>query len=188
MSVISKFLKKVTLIKDKDTWTAKEWIQVFLAKLDLVNWSNPVELITNCNPNFLSKFWAAQFKKLEVKLFYSTAYHPQIDRSSQRTNQTVEIALQFFIYAFNNPRLWPQVLSQIQAIINNNSSSSTRKTSNKVPYSFFLCRPLDLLAALSTPDVLVACADATKAVSFALFNQKVTYKWKHKPLFMKIGE
>ena len=106
MSVTCKFSKRVTLIEGKDTWTAEEWAHAFLARLDLVNWGLLGELITNRDPKFLSKFWTALFEKLGIKLLYSTAYHPQTDGSSKRTNQTVEIALQFFIYALDNPALW----------------------------------------------------------------------------------
>lgn len=96
--------------------------------------------------------------------------------------------MRFFIHAFNNSGLWPQVLPWIQAIINNSSSSSTGKMPNEVVYDFFLRRLLDLLAALSTPDTLAACVDTSKAVSFALLNQKVTYDRKYQPLFMIVGE
>ncbi len=105
ISVTCKFSKKVILIEDKDTWIAKEWAYVFLAWLDLINWGLPRELITNCSPKFLNKFLTVLFEKLGVKLLYSTIYHPQIDESSKKTNQTVEIALRFFVHAFNNPGL-----------------------------------------------------------------------------------
>ncbi len=96
--------------------------------------------------------------------------------------------LRFFIHALDSPGFWYQVLPRIQAIINNTSSSSTGKTPNEVAYGFSPRRPLDLLAALPTPNVLAARADAAEAVSFALLNQKVTYDRKHQPLFMKVGE
>ena len=163
-------LQKVTLIEGKDTWTVKKWAHAFLARLDLVDWGLSGELIINCNPKFLSRFWTALFKKLRVKLLHSIAYHPQIDGSSERTNQTVEIALRFFVHALDNPGLWPQVLPRIQAIINNTSSSSTGKTPNEVAYGFSPWRPLDLLAAHPTPDALATCTDAAEAVSFALLN------------------
>lgn len=144
------------------------------------------ELITNCNPKFLSKFWTTLFKKLGVKLFYSIAYYSQTDRSSERRNQTIEIVLQFFIQAFYNPGLWLQVLPRIQTIINNTSSFSNRKTPNTVAYGFFPCRFFDFLAAFLTLDALATCADVLKAVSFALLNQKMTYNQKYPPLFIKI--
>ncbi len=188
MSVTCKFSKRVTLIEGKDTWTAKEWAHAFLARLDLVDWGLPGELITDRDPKFLSKFWTALFEKLGVKLLYSTAYHLQTDGSSERTNQTVEIALRFFIHALDNSGLWPQVLPRIQAIINNTSSSSTGKTPNKVAYGFSPRRLLDLLAVLPIPNALATRTDAADAVYFTLLNLKVTYDRKHQPLFMKVGE
>ena len=100
----------------------------------------------------------------------------------------VEIVLRFFIHTLDNPGLWLQVLPQIQAIINNTSSSSTGKTPNEMAYNFSPRRLLDLLAALPTPDALAARTDVAEAVSFALLNQKVTYNRKHQSLFMKVGE
>ena len=123
-----------------------------------------------------------------MKLLYNTAYHSQTDGSSERTNQTVEIALRFFVHAFLNPSEWPQVLPRIQAIINNTSSLTTGKTPNELAYGFSSRRPLDLLAALPIPDALAARADATEAIFFALLNQKLTYDCRHQPLFMKVGK
>lgn len=112
----------------------------------------------------------ALFKKLGVKLFYSTAYHPQTDGSSKKTNQTVEIVLRFFIHTLDNLRLYSQVLLQIQAIINNTSSSLIGKTHHKVTYDFSPYRPLDLLTALPTSNALAAPTNVTEAVSFVLLN------------------
>lgn len=96
--------------------------------------------------------------------------------------------LRFFIYALNNPGLWPQILFYIQTIINNTSSSSAEKTPNKIAYNFFPHFLLDLLAAFPTPNALAAYADAAKVTSFALLNQKLTYNRKHQLLLIKVGE
>ena len=107
ISVTYKFSKRVTLIKGKDTFTAKDWSHAFLAKLDFVDWGLSGDFITDRDPKFLSKFWTSLFEKLGVKLLYSTAYHPQTDGSSERTNQTVEIALRFFVHTLVDPSEWP---------------------------------------------------------------------------------
>lgn len=164
----------------------EEWAHAFLVRLDFVNQGLPGKLITNRNPKFFSIFWTALFEKLRVKLLYRIAYHPQTDKSNEMTNQAVEIALRFFVYALNNSGLWPQVLLRIQAIINNTSSSSTKKTLNEVAYGFSLYHLLDLLAALLILNALAACANIVKTISFALFNQKVTYNWQHQLMFMKV--
>lgn len=43
-------------------------------------------IISDRDPKFLSDLWASLFKLLGVKLLYSTAYHPQTDGASERTN------------------------------------------------------------------------------------------------------
>lgn len=128
------------------------------------------------------------FKKLGVKLLYSIAYHPQTDGLNKRTNQTVEIALRFFVYALKDPTLWLEVLLQIQSILNNTSSSTTGKTPNKVAYSFFSYRPLDLLSPPGLPAVFQTRADVADAIFFVLTNQKAHYNRKHQPLFLKVED
>lgn len=188
MSVTCKFSKRVILIEGKDTWTAKNWAHAFLNRLDLVDWGLPGELTTDQDPKFFSKFWTALFEKLGVKLSHSTAYHSQTDGSSEKTNQTVEFALCFFVHAPENSAYWPQVVLQIQRIINNTSSSITDKMPNKVVYGFASRRPLDLLEALPSPDTLAAQANTEEAISFAMINHQLAYNRKHQPLFMKVDE
>lgn len=73
--VTCKFSKRITLIKGKDTWTAKEWAHAPFSRLDLIEWSLPKEPITDYDAKFFSKFWTVQFKKLGVKLLYYSAYY-----------------------------------------------------------------------------------------------------------------
>jgi len=54
------------------------------------------------------------FRRLGVKLLYSTTYDPQTDGQSERTNQTVYIASRFAIATLTNPDAWPSVLLRIQ--------------------------------------------------------------------------
>ncbi len=103
MSVTYKFSKRVTLIEGADTWSAEQWADAFFNRLDLIDWGFPGELITDCDPKFLNKFLTALFRKLRVKLLYSTAYHLETDGYSHRTNQMVEITLCFFVYVIDNP-------------------------------------------------------------------------------------
>lgn len=100
--VTCKFSKRITLIERMDTWLSKQWAHAFFQCLDLLNWGFPRELITDRNPKLLSAFSTALFTKLGVKLLYSTAYYPQTNRSSECTNQTIEIALCFFVHALEN--------------------------------------------------------------------------------------
>ena len=187
MSVTCKFSKRVTLIEGADTWSAEQWAQAFLKRLDLIDWGLPGDLTTDWDPKFLSKFWAELFARLGVKLLYNTSYHPQTDGSSERTNQTVEIALRFYIQALEDPSLWLEVLTRIQSILNNTSSLTTGKTPNEIAYGFSPCRPLNLLSDPLLPNTFQARADAADAISFALAYQKAYYNQKYQTLFTKVG-
>ncbi|GJS66661.1 putative reverse transcriptase domain-containing protein [Tanacetum coccineum] len=50
----------------------------------------PVSIICDRDPRFASNFWRSLQKALGTNLDMSTAYHPQIDRQSERTIQTLE--------------------------------------------------------------------------------------------------
>lgn len=136
MSVTYKFSNQVTFNPDPNTQSVKNWVHAFLKRIDLIDRGLPGELITDCNPKFLSFFRKALFIKLEVKLLYSIAYHLQTDGVSKQTNQTVKIVLQFFVNAINDSFCWPKVLPHIQSLFNNTSSSTIGKTFNKVAYKF----------------------------------------------------
>ena len=75
MSVINKYIKRVTFISKKITWIVKDWVKALLNKLVIANWELFKTLISNRDRKFLSKMWNTLFKHLKVILLYSTAYH-----------------------------------------------------------------------------------------------------------------
>ena len=127
MSVTCKYSKQVTLVLGKNTWSAEECAWVLLSRLKLIDWNLPAVLISDRNPKFLSKLWAALFTKLKVELLHSTAYHPQTDNFSGKINQTVEIVLCFHVYSIPNMHEWTVLLLRIQSLLHNRSFFTTRK-------------------------------------------------------------
>lgn len=103
----------MTLVEGKDIWSAKNWSYALLRRLNMIDWGFFLELITDRDSKFLCEFWKALFTKLEMKLLYSTVYYSQTDGFSKRINQTMEIALRFFIHALKDSAKWPEVLPQI---------------------------------------------------------------------------
>lgn len=121
---------------------------------------------------------------------YLTAYYPQTDRSSKCTNQTLEIALRFYINTtLEKPSSWPKALPWLQGLLNNFKSSTTNKTLNKVAYRFTPNTALDLLKLLSTdPEFLISYTLARDAIVFANINSKYHYNRHHQPMFLKTGD
>lgn len=191
MSVTCKFTKRVTIIAGKATYTASQWGIVLLERLDVGDWGLPKAIISDRDKKFLSDMWSAMFNKLGVRLLYSTAYHPQTDGQSERTNQTVEIALRFHLAAMTDYREWPKILSTIQRHLNN-GRSSTGKSPNEAAYGFTPVQPLDMSRAVNDADVLPAAArarvDVADSIAFAQMNAKFHYDRKHQPLNMRVGD
>ncbi|GJY73195.1 putative reverse transcriptase domain-containing protein [Tanacetum coccineum] len=62
----------------------------------------PVSIICDRDGRFTSGFWRAFQKALGTRLDMSTAYHPQNDRQSERTIQTLEDMLRACVIDFRN--------------------------------------------------------------------------------------
>lgn len=121
MLVIYKFTKIIAVILDNAKWSGSQLRNTLPDQLNIADWGIPKAIISDWNRKFLSEFWSAVFKKIAVKLLYSTVYYPQTNEQSERNNQTLEIAL-FFQFSHNTSYRqvnWPEILSKIQSRLNN---------------------------------------------------------------------
>lgn len=76
--------------------TAEDFASIFWDRWFCEN-GCPEELITDHDKLFVSQFWKALMKLSGIKHKMSTAFHPQMDGSSERSNKTVIQALRFHI-------------------------------------------------------------------------------------------
>ncbi len=86
MLVTNKFSKVITLILSQDIITVKDWVITLLNYLALLNWDLPRAIILNWDCKFLMNLWKEVFKQLKIDLLYLSAYHSQIDNSSEAIN------------------------------------------------------------------------------------------------------
>ena len=184
MSVTCKFSKCIQLIPGKSTFSASQWAKVLLERLQLVDWGIPQAIISDRDRKFLSEMWTQLFRLLKVSLLYSTAYHPQTDGSSERTNQTAEVAIRFCINTLENASKWVDVLPTIQSFLNNSGTPPPTET----VYGFSLNRPLDLLSQMTKADPSTARASAKDAIDFSQMNAKFHYDRTHQPMFLKVND
>ncbi|KAJ3567660.1 hypothetical protein NP233_g6218 [Leucocoprinus birnbaumii] len=101
-----------------------------LAELFFTNWycenGLPAEIICDRDKLFLSTFWQEFTSLLDVKVKMSTAFHPQTDGSSERTNKTVNQLLRN--YVTENQEGWVQALPRVRFAIMNTVNASTGYT------------------------------------------------------------
>ncbi|SLM33892.1 reverse partial [Lasallia pustulata] len=195
LNLTDKYSKRTLIIPGKDTYTAKDWAIALLEALQAADWGIPRQILSDRDPKFLSKLWSGLFAHLGVKLLLSTAWHPQMDGASERTNQTVEIALQYHVTE-NPDTPWPECIVPLQATLNNSINSTIGKTPTELMYGFKVKEPLSFIGETGlNPQVtnLVQARDlhrkqAQDLQTFALTWAKRRYNRKHKKLDLKEGD
>ena len=83
----------------------------------------PKAIISDRDPRFTSHFWRELWSKLDTKLKMSTAFHPQTDGQTERTNRILEEMLRNYVnYKQNN---WDECLTACEISYNNSVHDST---------------------------------------------------------------
>ena len=193
MSITCKYSKRILLVSSRDIFIAIEWNHELLDRLDMTDWSLSKVIIFDRDRKFFFEMWTTMFKRLNAKLFYSIAYHSQIDEQSERINQFVEIALRFLISIMKHLKQWSKMLSRLQRDFNNSTSNDI--TFNEIAYDFISVQAIDLMKSFADDDDLslknrrmIARAKIFDAIVFAQMNVKHQYDDKHQSLFMKADD
>jgi len=127
----------------------------------------------------MSAWWKTIFERLGTKLLRSTAYHPQTDGQLEHTNQTVEIALQYYMAKYPDGALeWKYILPQMQFVFNNSINASTGKAPNDVCYGFLPREAPDLIPK-SPEDHEIKRQEAADSLSYAQAMMKIRYDATH---------
>ncbi|SGZ27952.1 BQ5605_C026g10227 [Microbotryum silenes-dioicae] len=94
----------------------------------------PQVLVSDHNKLFTSEFWRANMAQLGTKLATLTAFHPQTDGQSERTNRTVIQVLQTMVNRWQND--WSKHLATVEFVINSSMNRLTGKTPFEVVLGF----------------------------------------------------
>ena len=84
-------------------------------------------IVSDRGPQFISKFWRHLLSLLKIACNLSSSYHPQTDGQTERTNQTLEQYLRFFICYQQDD--WVDILHFTEFAYNNSVHSSSKVTS-----------------------------------------------------------
>jgi len=83
----------------------------------------PLEIISDHNKIFVSKFWRVLIKLTGINHKLSTVYHPQTDGSSEWSNKTIMQCLHFHVEW--NQKGWVKVLPKVRFNMMNLPNGST---------------------------------------------------------------
>ena len=142
MVVVDRLTKRVRLIPSCTSATATDVANLFVDYI-FRDFGLPQKIISDRDARFTSKFWKALMKRIGTKVALSTAFHPQTDGITERTNRTIEEALRHYIsYKQDN---WNKYLPLIEFSINNTVNTTTSYTPFMMDIGRNPVTPLSLL-------------------------------------------
>ena len=183
--IVDRFSKMAHFIPCLDTITASQLASVFMRSIVRLH-GLPKEIISDRGTVFTSKFWQQRLIQLQIQSSLSTAFHPQSDGQTERTNSTLEQYLRLYVnYQQDN---WYSLLSLAEFTYNNTVHSSTNKSPFFTNYGFH-----PLIHFSPNPDSCSAPAyhltqtlsELHEEVKFAILNsqksQELYYNLRHRP-------
>ncbi|GKE01232.1 putative reverse transcriptase domain-containing protein [Tanacetum coccineum] len=101
--IVDRLTKSAIFTPMRETDSMEKLARMYLKEV-VTRHGIPVSIICDREPRFASNFWRSLQKALGTSLDMSIAYHPQTDRQSERTIQTLEDVLRACVIDFGNGR------------------------------------------------------------------------------------
>ena len=102
----------------------------------------PTSIVSDRDVRFMSYFWKTLWHKLNTKLKYSTAYHPETDGQTKEVNRTIGNLLRCLIQDYQSN--WYEILPTIKFAYNCSTNRSTKLSPFHLVYGQVPKRPIDL--------------------------------------------
>lgn len=123
--VCDRLTRAAHFVPCSETINAPELAWLFLDRI-FRHHGLPTSIISDHRSVFVSKFWRELTRLLQIDLRTSTAYHPQTDGLTERTNQTLEVYLR--AYTSYQQDDWVDYLPLAEFAFDNSTNTSTKQT------------------------------------------------------------
>ena len=87
--VVDRLTKVAHFILVNTTYSGARLAELYISRIVCLH-GVAKKIISDRGSQFTSRFWEQLYDSLDTKLCFSTAYHPQIDGQTERTNQVLE--------------------------------------------------------------------------------------------------
>jgi transposase InsO family protein len=123
--IVDRLTKYCILIPFREDYSAEDLGRIVLDRL-IRDHGIPEAIISDRDKLFKSRYWKTLIAELGGKVKMSTAYHPETDGQTERTNQTLEQYLRHYVNQKQNN--WVQLLPMAQLALNDKISETTGLT------------------------------------------------------------
>uniref|UniRef100_A0A803K5R9 Gypsy retrotransposon integrase-like protein 1 n=1 Tax=Xenopus tropicalis TaxID=8364 RepID=A0A803K5R9_XENTR len=147
MVVVDGFTKMAHFIPLVGLPSAATTAEVFIKEVFRLH-GLPREIVSDRGSQFTSRFWRALCQGLHIELALSSAFHPQTNGQTERTNQTLEQYIRCF--SSYSQEDWSALLPLAEFSYNNAVHSSSKQTPFFANYGFHITT-LPGLAEVTVP-------------------------------------
>ena len=120
--VVDHFTKQSIFIPTYDTFTSAQLAELFIVHV-FSKHGVPSHITSDCGSKFVSHFFRSLGKALDMKLHFTSRYHPKGNGQTECVNQTLEQYLRMFTnYQQDN---WSSLLPSAEFSYNNALNATT---------------------------------------------------------------
>jgi hypothetical protein len=131
--VVDQFTKTITIEPCNKTIDADTTADILIKRV-LCKFGIPEKIISDRGPQFASKVMRTVLKSMGIWSALSTAFHPQTDGATERTNQKIEQFLWAYCHRTQND--WAKLIPYAEMTHNTHQHSSTKKTPNELLFGY----------------------------------------------------
>ncbi|WVZ51991.1 hypothetical protein U9M48_003087 [Paspalum notatum var. saurae] len=123
--VVDRLTKVAHFIPVNTTYSGAKLAELYISRIVCLH-GVPKRIIFDRGSQFTSRFWEQLHNSLDTKLRFSTAYHPQTDGRTERTNQILEDMLRACAIQYGTS--WDKCLPYAEFSYNNSYQASLKKS------------------------------------------------------------
>jgi hypothetical protein len=129
--IVDRLTKVAHFIPVKTTYKESQLAELYMAWIMSLH-GVPKKIVSDRGSQFTSRFWKSFHEKMDKKLKFSSAYHPQTDGQTERTNQVLEDMLR--ACALQHGSSWDKSLPYAEFSYNNSYEASPKMSPFKAVY------------------------------------------------------
>jgi hypothetical protein len=121
--IVDKLTNVAHFIPVKTTYSRAQLAELYMSRIVCPHGVSK-KIVSDRGTQFTSCFWKRLHESMDTKLNFSSAYHPQTDGQTERTNQVLEDMLR--ACAFKHGRSWDKRLPYAEFSYNNSYQASLK--------------------------------------------------------------
>jgi hypothetical protein len=121
--IVDRLTKVAHFIPVKTTYSGAKLAELYMSRIVCLH-GVPKKIMSDIGSQFTSKFWEKLHESMDTKLNFSSAYHPQTDGQTKKTNQISEDMLR--ACALKYGKSWDKSLPYAEFSYNNSYQASIK--------------------------------------------------------------